>query len=407
MAKTIFIRFSGDGTKQVRWLIKDTDAPVRTGQGELGDAAEAAQGARVTVIVPGSEVLLTRARVPTQQRQRLLRAIPYALEEQLAEDVESLHFAIGDRDEEGNLAVAVTSKNKMEAWRQVLEDGGLKADVMVSETLALPFQSGRWTLLIEPGTALLRTGPQAGYSLPAEDAAGLLSLALKQRQDDAPEQITVLDGGQGLQGQAPLQGELDADVTLKVETVSDVMQPFSRALSGGPVINLLQGDFSRREQVGRLWRPWRPAAAVLVVLLLVEAGMAVHSFLRLRAEERSLAQNIEQVYRQAFPDATRIVNPEAQMKQKLAELKAGGQGGGLVGLLTVAGPVLNKKGSLDVRGLRYREGALELDLELKDLPLLDKVKQELTASGLSVEIQAASTQGDKVESRLEIRGGGA
>jgi len=52
----------------------------------------------------------------------------------------------------------------------------------------------------------------------------------------------------------------------------------------------------------------------------------------------------------------------------------------------------------------YKEGQLNLDLSIKDLQALDQLKQRLTGqAALSVEIQSATSQEDKVQSRLQIQ----
>ena len=63
-----------------------------------GDAAALAEAAldRINiVIVPSEDVLVTTVTLPKMNRSRLLQAIPYALEEQVIEDVDTMHFAAG------------------------------------------------------------------------------------------------------------------------------------------------------------------------------------------------------------------------------------------------------------------------------------------------------------------------
>ena len=48
--------------------------------GSLVNAAAESGGLRVTVLVPGTECLLSRVEIPGRNRQKLLRAVPFALE---------------------------------------------------------------------------------------------------------------------------------------------------------------------------------------------------------------------------------------------------------------------------------------------------------------------------------------
>ena len=180
-------------------------------------------------------------------------------------------------------------------------------------------------------------------------------------------------------------------------------------LSGGvngATINLLQGAFSRREQLGKLWRPWRATAVLLAVWLLLMGSEAIVDYKNLVAEEGRLYQAVEQVYRDTFPEAKNVVNPKVQMEQKLKEFSGGSNGGAFVALLGASGPVIGGAKGVELRNLRYRQGELELELQLADLPALDALKETLQQQGLEVEIRNATSRNDRVEGRLAIRGMG-
>ena len=88
-------------------------------------------------------------------------------------------------------------------------------------------------------------------------------------------------------------------------------------------------------------------------------------------------------------------------------------GGGPAGataatLLARSGDVLRAADDVDITGASFRAGRLDLDLTVVSLQLLDELKQTLTARGLAVEIQSATTEaGQRVKSRLRIQGSGA
>src|SRR5450755_1448661 len=65
--------------------------------GALANAVAAAAGRHVCVLVPGTDVLLLEPEVPARAGTKLAQIVPCALEEQLADDIDDLHFAIGRR----------------------------------------------------------------------------------------------------------------------------------------------------------------------------------------------------------------------------------------------------------------------------------------------------------------------
>src|ERR1700687_202408 len=78
--------------------------------------AALAMGKEVIVIVPGEDVLLVHAKLPKMNRSRFLKVLPFALEEQLIDEVETLHFALAETQDTGDLAVAVVRQQKMQEW---------------------------------------------------------------------------------------------------------------------------------------------------------------------------------------------------------------------------------------------------------------------------------------------------
>jgi general secretion pathway protein L len=133
-------------------------------------------------------------------------------------------------------------------------------------------------------------------------------------------------------------------------------------------------------------------------------GVTVADYQRLSSERAALQEQIETLYRQAFPEARKVVNPKAQMENALKSLR-GGAGGGLNALLAEAGREFKASPGLELQRLNFREGQLEVALTIADLQKLDELKQRLTQSGkLHVEIQSASAQGMVVEARLKIKG---
>ena len=184
------------------------------------------------------------------------------------------------------------------------------------------------------------------------------------------------------------------------------------ASSGAPELrlNLLQGEYSTRERVGRRLRPWYPAAALLALLVLVQIVRGTVDYVSLKHRDAALQTQIEAVFRGAFPEVRRIVNPRAQMQHRLDELRhlVGAGGGGAFEMLAVAGPVLHASQGLQLQSLRYKVGQMDLELQLKDLQALDDLKQRLEkATSWKIEIQSASARADGVDARLLIRSSGS
>lgn len=387
---------SGD---QVTWSL----AGQASRHGTLEQAAEKAAGHRAVVLVPAADVTLTGANMPSAQRQRLRQAVPFALEEQLAADVDRLHFALGTREKSGWLPVAVADRSCMDRWFAALNEAGVHSSAMLPDVLALPLPENGWTLLVTEGEALLRTGATTGYAFDPDLADTFVGIALDQAEEK-PERLRLFNCTAS--GASGIERIADANqISLSREScAAGPAAVFARGAAEGVALDLLQGDYSRREQMGKLWRPWRPAAAALGVLLLIQGGMAAAQYARLSAEADRLNAQVETVYREAFPEARNVVDPKVQMERRLDALRGGGGAGGFGGLLASAGPALSSVSGARLGALRYKDDALQIELRLANLQELDNLKQRLAQAGLEVQIDTASSEKDHVESRLTVRG---
>ena len=403
MRETLLIRLTGPSDAAVESVcLNDMGKPIEgSRRGTLAEAAAQSAGRRVVVLVPGSDVLLIRAAVPTTNRQRARKAMPFALEDLLAADVDALHFALGARDAEGQWPVAVVARACMDEWLRQLHDAGILPDRMLPEALALPSDAGIGGLLLETDGALLRDQPWSAQVLAPDMLPAVLELLLSR--NEAGIELQVWHCG----GELPAWLWLDR-VSVKVEPCTDgALSVFAAGLAQAGDLDLLQGSYSRKEQYGRLWRPWRAAAALLLIGVVVSGIQLGLRHRALQAESATLATQIEDVYKQAFPGG-RVVNPRAQMEQQLKALRQqqGGVGDDFLGLVAQLGGVFAATPGIELTSANFRDGYLDVELTAGDVQVLDRLKQQITAKGgLSVEIQSATTGADqRVQGRLRIQG---
>lgn len=94
-------------------------------------------GRRVVVLVPSTDVRLSSIQLPARQAAKVLKAAPYLLEDQLADDVDTLYFAVGARQADGSWPVAVVARERIQQWLAVFAERGIRPDAMVPDLLAL------------------------------------------------------------------------------------------------------------------------------------------------------------------------------------------------------------------------------------------------------------------------------
>jgi len=406
MRNTLLLRPDSIEEDAWRWLQLGDDGSIQGDihAGSLLDAAGESAGLRVAVLVPGAECLLCLAQIPGNSRQKLLRAAPFALEEQLSDEVENLHFSIGKTMTDGNWPVVVISKQYMQRLTDAIAEAGLEVQQVFSELQAIPATDDTITALVDGDTVLVRTGPYSGYAADSDNLGFLLAAQPRDAEAPLPALQLLLRDHSKLPDTGAYAGETQVQ-----QFAGDPLSEFARGLDAH-AINLLQGGFSRSGEWLRILRPWRATAALLLAGVLVSNLVMGIDYFRLSRESDRLRAEIEQTFRTALPGITRIVNPRVQLQQQLDQLQhRTGADGGFLGLLANSGSVFRQMQGVEIQGANFRGGRLDVDLTVSNLQLLDELKRNLSQAGkLSVDIQSATTGADqRVQSRLRIQGVGS
>ncbi len=388
-APLCFFRFvSAD---QAEWLPPDGEVQ----RGPLADLVGQTNGARQILVAPGEEVTLHRLALPSRKRSTWARAVPFALEDHLVEDIETLHFALGGVVDDGHLPVAVVDRGLLRAWLETCDQAGLAPVAVIPDPLLLPWRSDEWSVLLEERRALVRTSGWEGFVTECDNLALLLNQALAEAGDTKPQRLRVWG--------APAAELAETGIELIQEDApAEPLALFAAGYQPAAVLNLLQGAYSRQAHWGRWLRPWRAAAALAGMTLLAQGVGQVYEHWRLQRELTALRAEIERTYKDAVPDATRIVNPKVQMETRLRELAPSG-GGGFLDLLYQGAQPLSNFPNVTLRGLGYRDGQLDLALEGGDPAVLDQLQQQFDRQpGLRMEMRTTQREG-QMESKITLK----
>ncbi|MFZ4790190.1 MAG: type II secretion system protein GspL [Candidatus Competibacteraceae bacterium] len=375
---------------QAEWL--RPDGAVQ--RGPLAELAALSSSVRLLLVAPGETITLHPIPLPSRKRSTWARAVPYALEDALADDIETLHFALAAAPDDGRLPVAVIAHAQLRAWLETCSAAGLSPVAVVPEPLLLPWQPGDWSVLLEERRAVVRTGRWDGFAADRETLDFILNQALAEAGDAKPQRLRVWGG--------PPPERVGTDLIWQEEGPAEPLLLFT-TMAQPVILNLLQGPYSRQAHWGRRLQPWRAAAMLAGIWLLIQGVTQVYDYQRLRQELSTLQTGMEQAYKDAVPGATRIVNPKAQLEARLRELTPSGGGGGFLDLLYRGGQPLTGFSELTLRGLSYRDGQLDLALDGGSPAVLDRLRQQLEQQpGLRTELRSTQREG-QVESKVTLK----
>jgi len=403
----VLLRIGRDFPEKLQWATARKEGGVVILSGSLAEAASACKGEKVAVLVPGEEVYLAVADIPGGNMKSIRQAVPYALEEQLAADVETLHFALGQRAIVGGVPVAVIDRDRISFWLKELREVGIDPYFMTPDIFAVPYEENSWSLLVEDENALIRTGARIGYSIEVRNIRQVLETAFSQLENKDGVIVHLYDLTSKLPGDIFPEGVTVKDADLRTKAAGNIpLRLFADGFNEKVAINLLQGDFKRHAEWDKALKVWRLPLLLLAVFLLLYGGMTGGDYWRLRRESKDLSLQMENLYLQTFPDAKKVVNPKAQMEHRLSQLTGGDEGAGrdFLTLLVLAAKHMTATAGYRLQGMQYKEHKLDFDFQVADLAALDDFKIKLAADpSLEVEIKSATAQSGHVSARLQIR----
>ena len=406
MSNNLYLRFLDSDCQQLSWLAVDNTGPTQAPlQGGVEDAAEFAGGRHIILLAPASDILLTELSLPTQNRQRLLQAIPFALENQIADDIEAQHFTIGKQRKDDTIPVAIISKQKIESWLNKLEAAGIRPHAIYPETLCLPRNEGEWTALADEQLTLIRTGDFSGFALDTENTPQVMGLLLERADELQPNRLNIIYCSK--QAERRFNDSRLANVAEDLSLTpcdDDPLLLMAKNCQPTQNLNLLHGPYLQTGSTQIIWRSWYPALIVGLILVALSIISGLFEQRTLSQQHQALSQQIEQLFKKSLPKSKKMVNPRVQMSQKLDELQSkGGSNSGFLKLVNLTGKVISSQPKSTISGLSYRQGQLDIQLDIPDLQMIDRLKQQLEQLQLVVEVRSANAQKDRVSARLQIR----
>jgi general secretion pathway protein L len=401
------------------WLIAGPGgAPLAaTGSGSLADAAAAAAGRRLCVLVPGSDVLLAEPELPLKSGVKPQQVVPYALEEQLAEDIDALHFAIGKRAAASTRTpVAVVSRTLMDEWLAALADAGLKPECMYADSELLPANPSQAVALLEEDAVFLRAPGASPVCLPADALAEALGIAAA-----VPAGAAAGDGepagagglilysgtGEWAAHSAQVEAARERFVSLKVQLLGEgPLALFAQQLPATSAVNLLQGAYAPKGSSAVGLQAWRVAALLLLGLVGLHVAGKAAELRVLKSRERAADAAMCETFRSALPGRSCSGDLRQQMEDRLRAVRGSGGSNGLLGALQALAQARSAAPGTSLQSLNFHDGGLEMTLNAPDAASLNRLSEQLRNNGWHADLIGGNTVGNSYQGRVQIRAQG-
>jgi general secretion pathway protein L len=307
------------------------------------------------VLVPTEDILILAVDLPIANRTQRLAALPFAVEDQVSEPIETLHVALGAELAPGRYLAGVVRHDRMAHWCAMIDAGGLEQAAILPDALSLPApRTGCWAVAADGDRMLVRRPDGIAFALPlsafddvwdAADRPPLISCG-----ETLPDRFSAEPAGPGWAGPSTVAGSVPLD--------------------------LRQGRYARASN----GPPWlRRVLQVAVIGLLAHAAIyAVDTVALVRSADARQAETAALVAAAGGPTGGDLAATAESM------LPHGDSGDGLLPVFGRAARALQPVGTtVSFQSLGYeRASGLTMELEASDLASLQRAEAVLREAGL-------------------------
>lgn len=366
---------------------------------------------RIAMLVPAADVSRFEIQLPAGNEARLLQLAPFALEDQVSEDVEQLHFAVGARDaESGKVAAVVVNRERMAQWLARATALQITPTALYAESDLVPAVPGQVTMVLSADQLLLRNEGGAPLLMPAADPALALELLLGPEADLSAVNLAVHASPEEWPlHAAAIEALRDRVASFKVQLESGgLLALYARTLGAARPINLLQGAYRPNQSQARGWQRWRGVAAALAALAVLHLAGSWWDLHRWRAESARVEQQMADLFAKTFPGQQPGSDPHGQFQRRVAEIESGGtQRGALLPMLAVLAAAQQNVPVARLESISFKTGSMQLRVGAPNASTLEQYSQALRSGGYLVEILSGQSQDEGYSGQLTVKAQGS
>ncbi|MDY0147509.1 MAG: type II secretion system protein GspL [Halothiobacillus sp.] len=414
MSDRLFLFVTDREATELHWW--QSDAPASAASPLRGDWAAfadwlARSGLRrpvtLSVLLPDSVCSRLIVPIPGTRREKALQALPFALEDLVADDLSQLYPVLADRPLlPGRWPVLLVDVDVRTRVLDALGNLNLVPQQLVAmaDTLPQP-EAGEYSVWVDPvqGHISVLTGPHEGMALaplPEHNAAEQLAGWLP-RMTPAPQRVVF---------HLPLEQppQWPEGIAFSAQAAPDWAQWHQIWATGLDRNRPLSAITSARAVSDQQWqrRWWQVGAAALVVLILMLVSQWIAISQMNRQAERLQAQ-ITQDFHAALPQVTRMVNVRVQLQQALDQ-QNGANDDAFMPALAAFGSAYQaakpKDAQLAIKSIRFDAKQLTVELTAQKYEVLQQLLEQLkTGSTATVSQIDAGVDAGVAHMRIGIK----
>ncbi|CEG57424.1 type II secretion system protein GspL [Legionella fallonii] len=332
-----------------------------------------------TIVETTANATLLDLELPWLPERKARIAIPYALEDKVAQPVEELHFAFDKlRYQQNHYMIVAIDKHRIQYLMQLFVEQGIEFAELTLDWFALSLHE----LCVNESVLLINN----------DDFKGALSGDLATSYIKKNSLLTP-----------PLVFE-DSHILLESSLTKNEGTSYhwiAQKLLKTKPMNLCQGEMLHGNTFGWITKGYQLVGGLCVIWLLsilIVNAISLHS---LNRKTTDVDQQIAMIYREFFPDAKQVISPKFRISQLLGSSAANSQSN-FWHLLNQFAQGMDGSSQITVEELRYQSRTLSVTLTSSDFAHLEQIENKLKKLQLKVKQTQASTRDQHVFATLEL-----
>ncbi|HAE20464.1 MAG TPA: hypothetical protein DCG41_14710, partial [Verrucomicrobiales bacterium] len=339
----------------------------------------------IALFLHAEHMLSTTKKLPGKNASQIKKALPFALEEGLTEDIENFHIATDTIKPGSPIRCRIIKHEELDKWRRSFRDFNIPCDFISAESDLLEEEVGVCSLDFNKEEVLVSAEGTNALIL-REQLNGILPTLACTRIVCRGGELTEIE-----------KSQLPNDAIIENHEVGDQPEIFKAFLTNkDSFVNLLQGEYvapKRSNHKGSSAKTIGGLAASLVIVLI--GSSLIQGFWAKTQYQELSAQNRNE-YKSLFPlDSVPVTSK--QLKRRLeGKLGVSSQdspaGISFIDLFGKTVSALRPNDQLQSLNFNQDKNELSIEVLLNTYDQLDIVRSSLESKGIAVEVASAEQE---------------
>lgn len=393
MSEHLIIRLNSQPSDPIQWIVWSPENKEVIASGELSSAEELSSLSQysdqrsVSVLLPGSDVLLREVTIPEGAARQFPSMLPFIVEDDLAQDVDDLHIVILKKTNK-TAQVAIVEHQKMVNWVEQLSEAGIQTKRFLPDVLALPFHQDGTTMVELNQQWLLRFSEYQGAIAESEWLPmlleGLVTNSAKSLSDTEEAENVDVEGSKSYVLHSYSPCEINVANTKHIEEAPELVMQLLAEGALSSKVNLLSGKYRPQSSWRKHWRIWQKVILAFGLVMVAFVAQHITEVQKLEQHSIALRTESERIFRDVFPGKRKIPTVsylKSQMKNEEVRLQGGSGGDDLLAWMAELAPYLAKVPQVKLQSLKFdgKRDELRLQGSASDFPYFEKLTSELSA----------------------------